>query len=207
MDKLQQQSESPTDDLFLKWGNKKRLRCARTKDPDDPVSDPPFSVSDRRRIRRRINSRFAAFPSDNQTNNNLTNNNNSKHSTRLTRNSDVRSETSRKLSPEKEVVEKPAVNIGGGCSGSQKVKYVWPKLNIGLTNKEKEEDFMAMKGCKPAHRPKKRPKLIQRSLLLVCPGGWLTDICQDRYEVVEKKSTKKRPAGLKAMGSMESDSE
>nr|GFD59331.1 sterol O-acyltransferase, putative [Tanacetum cinerariifolium] len=53
-----------------------------------------------------------------------------------------------------------------------------PKLQIALTNKEKEEDFMAMKGCKPAHRPKKRPKMIQRSILLVSPGAWLTDITQ-----------------------------
>lgn len=71
------------------------------------------------------------------------------------------------------------------------------------------------------------------------PGAWLTDMCQERYEVREKKSNKKvwcwccwicsklsfcgnedfsfwvlfcfglmqRPRGLKAMGSMESDSE
>lgn len=73
-------------------------------------------------------------------------------------------------------------------------------------------------------------------LQLVSPGAWLTDMCQERYEVREKKSSKKvcdvllncamyglkvkfccllmmmivkmqRPRGLKAMGSMESDSE
>lgn len=43
---------------------------------------------------------------------------------------------------------------------------MWPKLLITLSSKEKEEDFMAMKGCKPSHRPKKRAKLIQRSLLV-----------------------------------------
>ena len=43
---------------------------------------------------------------------------------------------------------------------------VWPKLFITLSSKEKEEDFMAMKGCKPPQRPKKRAKLIQRSLLV-----------------------------------------
>ena len=43
---------------------------------------------------------------------------------------------------------------------------VWPKLYITLSSKEKEEDFMAMKGCKPPQRPKKRAKLIQRSLLV-----------------------------------------
>ncbi|KAI8562014.1 hypothetical protein RHMOL_Rhmol03G0002100 [Rhododendron molle] len=86
-------------------------------------------------------------------------------------------------------------------------RVVWPKLYITLSSKEKEEDFMAMKGCKPPHRPKKRAKIIQRTLLLVSPGAWLTDMCQERYEVREKKSSKKRPRGLKAMGSMESDSE
>lgn len=84
---------------------------------------------------------------------------------------------------------------------------VWPKLYVTLSSKEKEEDFMAMKGCKLPQRPKKRAKLIQRTLLLVSPGAWLSDLCQERYEVREKKSSKKRPRGLKAMGSMESDSE
>lgn len=75
------------------------------------------------------------------------------------------------------------------------------------------------------------------------PGGWLSDLCQERYEVREKKTSKKvlkiflsaftllfdftsmpdsdhrvwmsflifvfwqKPRGLKAMGTMESDSE
>ncbi|XP_076907945.1 uncharacterized protein LOC143564604 [Bidens hawaiensis] len=217
MECKQQQEETATD-LFLKWGNKKRLRCVRMKDPDDSdsVVDPAYNVSGRRRIRRKINSRFVTFPSDN----------NKKQpslptSTRLTRNSEtavhLRSESHRKPSPEKEVsttrgaltvtaAGKPSVSsVNGGVD--HKAKHVWPKLYITLSNKEKEEDFMAMKGCKPSHRPKKRPKAIQRSLLLVSPGAWLTDICQDRYEVIEKKNTKKRPTGLKAMGSIESDSE
>ncbi|KAK3011072.1 hypothetical protein RJ639_011123 [Escallonia herrerae] len=37
--------------------------------------------------------------------------------------------------------------------------------------------------------------------------AWLSDLCQERDEVREKKTSKKRPKGLKAMGSMESDSE
>ncbi|CAI9268340.1 unnamed protein product [Lactuca saligna] len=211
-----------TSDLFLKWGNKKRLRCVRMRDPDD-AADPSYAVSGGRRIRRRINSRFVDFPSDNSNNNKQSSL--QTPSTRLTRNSEtavhLRSENTRKSSPDKEVyttrggsasaagggAEKPTTSPVDGGVGDQKVKHVWPKLFITLSSKEKEEDFMAMKGCKPPHRPKKRPKIIQRSLLLVSPGGWLTDMCQDRYEVVEKKSTKKRPRGLKAMGSMESDSE
>lgn len=132
------------------------------------------------------------------------------------------------------------VNIG------EEKAFVWPKLYITLSSKEKEEDFLAMKGCKLPQRPKKRAKIIQRTLLvsshfkmesfvlwekweiseffcdflfvldlhfhsnfsslslvnlvwfvcggwlqLVSPGAWLTDMCQERYEVREKKSNKK----------------
>lgn len=64
-------------------------------------------------------------------------------------------------------------NIGKDCldgnngeDSNSKEETMWPKLFITLSSKEKEEDFMAMKGCKPSHRPKKRAKLIQRSLLV-----------------------------------------
>lgn len=45
-------------------------------------------------------------------------------------------------------------------------KIVWPKLLISLSSKEKEEDFLAMKGCKPPQRPKKRAKLIQKAIMV-----------------------------------------
>lgn len=85
--------------------------------------------------------------------------------------------------------------------------FVWPKVVIALSSKEKEEDFMAIKGSKLPQRPRKRAKFIQRNLLVVSPGSWLCDLSQERYEVREKKNTKTRPRGLKAMGSMESDSD
>lgn len=55
---------------------------------------------------------------------------------------------------------------GGSSSGSgEATPPVWPpKFVIALTNKEKEEDFMAIKGSKLPQRPKKRAKLIQRTL-------------------------------------------
>ncbi|XP_034903559.1 uncharacterized protein [Populus alba] len=85
---------------------------------------------------------------------------------------------------------------------------VWPpKFVIALTNKEKEEDFFVFKGSKLPQRPKKRAKFIQRTLNLVSPGAWLCDLTLERYEVREKKITKKRPRGLKAMGNVDSDSE
>ncbi|GKD43456.1 DUF1639 domain-containing protein [Tanacetum coccineum] len=195
---------------FLKWGNKKRLRCVRVKDDADENDDTSsFDVSARRRIRRKVSNSFVGFGSEN----------NEPSSVRQTRNSDASTVL---RSPEKEekiyttrggVVEKPKISASVDGEGmvvgesSKSKQHVWPKLYIALTSKEKEDDFMAMKGCKPSHRPKKRAKMIQRTLLLVSPGAWLTDMCQERYEVREKKSTKKRPTGLKAMGSMESDSE
>ncbi|XP_062158449.1 uncharacterized protein LOC133865939 [Alnus glutinosa] len=98
---------------------------------------------------------------------------------------------------------------GGSSSGSGEAGLpVWPpKFVIALTNKEKEEDFMAIKGSKLPQRPKKRAKFIQRTLNLVSPGAWLCDLTLERYEVREKKISKKRPRGLKAMGNMDSDSE
>ncbi|XP_068311493.1 uncharacterized protein [Pyrus communis] len=102
---------------------------------------------------------------------------------------------------------------GGSSSGSGEAAagapMVWPpKFVIALTNKEKEEDFMAIKGSKLPQRPKKRAKFIQRTLNLVSPGAWLCDLTLERYEVREKKISKKRPRGLKAMGNVvESDSE
>lgn len=98
---------------------------------------------------------------------------------------------------------------GGSPSGSgDAAPPVWPpKFVIALTNKEKEEDFLAIKGSKLPQRPKKRAKFIQRTLNLVSPGAWLCDLTLERYEVREKKVTKKRPRGLKAMGNMDSDSE
>lgn len=96
-----------------------------------------------------------------------------------------------------------------GSSSGGVNDMVWPpKFMIALTNKEKEEDFMAIKGSKLPQRPKKRAKFIQRTLNLVSPGGWLCDLTLERYEVREKKISKKRPRGLKAMGNyIDSDSE
>lgn len=97
---------------------------------------------------------------------------------------------------------------GGSSSVSEAIPPVWPpKFVIALTNKEKEEDFMAIKGSKLPQRPKKRAKFIQRTLNLVSPGQWLCDLTLERYEVREKKISKKRPRGLKAMNNMDSDSE
>ncbi|WOL19352.1 hypothetical protein Cni_G28150 [Canna indica] len=95
---------------------------------------------------------------------------------------------------------------GGGVVIDERASTALPRFFVSLSNKEKEEDFMAMKGCKLPQRPKKRSKLIQKCILLVSPGAWLSDLSQERYVVREKKGSRKRRRGLKAM-SLESDSE
>ncbi|GLJ10166.1 hypothetical protein SUGI_0123270 [Cryptomeria japonica] len=84
---------------------------------------------------------------------------------------------------------------------------IWPKICLTLPLGQIEEDFLAIKGSKLPVKPKKRLKSIQRTIHSVSPGGWLNDISQERYEVREKKCTKKRPRGLKSMRKAESDSE
>ena len=56
-------------------------------------------------------------------------------------------------------------DFGGGME--EKGTTALPRFFISLSNKEKEEDFMAMKGCKLPQRPKKRPKLMQKCLLVI----------------------------------------
>ncbi|KAG7623919.1 hypothetical protein ISN45_At03g003350 [Arabidopsis thaliana x Arabidopsis arenosa] len=175
-------SSSLEQEIFLQWGNKKRLRCLRAK---------------AKKISRSKNSsRFLGQDTV------------LLQSSRFSRGSEgaiLRSglPDRRRPSPEKEeryyTTRGVVDNIGKDCldgningeDSNNKEESMWPKLFITLSNKEKEEDFMAMKGCKPSHRPKKRAKLIQRSLLLVSPGTWLADLCPDRYDVRVKKSSKK----------------
>lgn len=106
----------------------------------------------------------------------------------------------------------PMAKAAGGGGGEKTngggEAHEWPRIYIALSKKEKEEDFMAMKGSKLPHRPKKRPKAIDRMLQYCYPGMWLSDLTRGRYEVREKKSTKKQKRkGLKGMESIESDSE
>ncbi|KAG2682790.1 hypothetical protein I3843_10G001300 [Carya illinoinensis] len=186
-------------ELFLQWGNRKRVRCVRVKDPE-------ISARLNGGIRRKITSSFASEKESFHLQPN-----------RLSRSTEG-STLRKSASLEKEryystrgsvIVEengKVSVDVNNNGIGEER-GLALPKLYITLSSKEKEEDFMAMKGCKPPQRPKKRAKIIQRSVLLVSPGAWLTDMCHERYEVREKKNSKKRSRGLKSMGSMDSDSE
>lgn len=43
-------------------------------------------------------------------------------------------------------------------------KVEMPRIYTTLSRKEKEEDFMAMKGTKLPQRPKRRPKIIEKTV-------------------------------------------
>ncbi|XP_022155976.1 uncharacterized protein LOC111022959 [Momordica charantia] len=203
-------------EVFLQWGKRRRLRCARIKDPE---------ISERLcgGLRKKIASRAdrCVVTASERERTPLQPNRLTRSSEGVTlRNGAGTAEIRKPPSPEKEdryyatrgsavaVDENGKISTNGNTTKAEDRGFVWPKLFIALSSKEKEEDFMAMKGCKLPQRPKKRAKMIQRSLLLVSPGAWLSEMSQERYEVREKKSIKKRPRGLKAMGgSMETDSE
>lgn len=85
--------------------------------------------------------------------------------------------------------------------------FEWPKIYVSLSRKEKEDDFLAIKGSKLPQRPKKRAKNVDKTLQYCFPGNWLSDLTRARYEVREKKCIKKKPRGLKAMEILDSDSE
>ncbi|KAK4413100.1 hypothetical protein Salat_2957200 [Sesamum alatum] len=217
-------------EFFLQWGSRKRLRCVRVR------GNNPAEVSSSSRIRRRITSRFLTFsqkdacfsqPTSRYTRNSeaVTHRSESRKSSTGSMEKEERCYTTRGVEENGKITVERRGEVGNEENSNSKKKkkkgdvngiiksgkkMVWPKLFIGLSSKEKEEDFMAMKGCKLPQRPKKRAKLIQRTLLLVSPGAWLTDMSLERYQVREKKSCKKKLAarGLKGMGSsIESDSE
>ncbi|CAL0305774.1 unnamed protein product [Lupinus luteus] len=223
-----------TSDLVLQWGNRKRLRCMKVQVKDHSSgSVQRTTVRVDRRVVRTDNKDSLKY---NNNNNNIANNQNQNNGfPNLRQQRNIRnSETSSTMrgvqsnggAHDKSGTHSKHVNDnnnksaassetahdskkGGSPSGSGgAAPPVWPpKFVIALTNKEKEEDFMAIKGSKLPQRPKKRAKLIQRTLNLVSPGTWLCDLTLERYEVREKKITKKRPRGLKAMGNMDSESE
>ncbi|MED6121030.1 hypothetical protein PIB30_119218 [Stylosanthes scabra] len=107
------------------------------------------------------------------------------------------------------VLATPAMTSLAASGDKVTVEVVqWPRIYIALSRKEKEDDFLAMKGTKIPQRPKKRAKNVDRTLQYCFPGMWLSDLTKSRYEVREKKSVKKQKRrGLKGMESLDSDSE
>ncbi|KAJ8763223.1 hypothetical protein K2173_025608 [Erythroxylum novogranatense] len=233
-DKDQRACKTLEPEFFLQWGNKKRLRCVRVRDPRivSQRSDGMF----RRKSTSGIDRCVVSSGTEKEASHRLQSNRLTRNSEAATLRSSLTENRKSTASPEKEdryyttrgsVVLEENGKVGMEGNNGEEKGHVWPKLYITLSSKEKEEDFMAMKGCKLPHRPKKRAKIIQRTLLvsffffmwgekssfdsylflvfyllvvggqLVSPGAWLTDMCQERYEVKEKKSAKKVCASLK----------
>lgn len=59
------------------------------------------------------------------------------------------------------------------------------KFWIALSREEIEEDIFVMTGSRPARRPRKRPKNVQKQLDAVFPGLWLVGITADAYRIVD----------------------
>ncbi|XP_050236425.1 uncharacterized protein LOC126686428 [Mercurialis annua] len=57
------------------------------------------------------------------------------------------------------------------------------KFSIPLTKEEIEEDVYALTGLKPARRPKKRAKHVQKQLDCLFPGLWLASVTPEDYRV------------------------
>lgn len=183
-------------DLLLQWGNRKRLRCVKVqrRDVEAAAQHHPTGHAHHRAIRNSEDSGAMRPPSQQQQNNTI----------RAVA-SPGRERSAKGNNDNNGVPPASLDDKKGSSSGSE--GSIWPNFAVSLTNKEKEEDFLVFKGSKLPQRPKKRVKAIQRTVNFVCPGTWLCDLTLERYEVREKKVSKKRPRGLKAMHDMDSDSE
>lgn len=221
MEKNDQIFRPPEQDFILQWGNRKRLRCFKVQ-VEDKMKRTTIRV-DRRVIRAEKENPSTQMPDCTQPNR-LGSRNSHPAVVKSTAVEGIKVHNNGHFSPDKN--DKFPLRGNNGCSSTDDTNkistdadtmqdnkvsnlgvFVWPKFVVALSSKEKEEDFMAIKGSKLPLRPKKRAKFIQRALHLVSPGAWLCELSQDRYEVREKKSTKKRPRGLKAMGNFETDSD
>lgn len=72
--------------------------------------------------------------------------------------------------------------------GKEKEKEKKVRFSIPLTKVEIEEDIYSLTGSKPARRPKKRAKHVQKQLDCLFPGMWLDSITPDCYKVHEAPS-------------------
>ncbi|KAL0295174.1 UNVERIFIED_CONTAM: hypothetical protein Scaly_2571500 [Sesamum calycinum] len=76
-------------------------------------------------------------------------------------------------------------NEGNGGGGGEKKEKRKLSISVALSKQEIEEDIFALTGSKPARRPKKRAKNIQKQVDSVFPGLWLVSITADSYKVSE----------------------
>ncbi|XP_027336273.1 uncharacterized protein LOC113850104 [Abrus precatorius] len=67
------------------------------------------------------------------------------------------------------------------CTEKKEKRKFW----IALSREEIEEDIFVMTGSRPARRPRKRPKNVQKQMDSVFPGLWLVGITADAYRVAD----------------------
>lgn len=72
----------------------------------------------------------------------------------------------------------------GGQQNGGVERNVKRKVWISLSREEIEEDVYALTGGKPARRPKKWPKNVQKQLDNVFPGLYLVGVAADSYRVM-----------------------
>uniref|UniRef100_A0A804M5Y7 Cysteine proteinases superfamily protein n=1 Tax=Zea mays TaxID=4577 RepID=A0A804M5Y7_MAIZE len=158
-------SRSPSEpNLFLQWGSRKRLRCVKTRDDGSPSPSPSEGL--RRAIPRAtrplLGADIAAFRRPSTFNR-------SRKSDSLV--NEYRHSMALSLEKDKYYTTRGSPFDGNGFDfgsiAEEKGTTALPRFFVALSNKEKEEDFMAMKGCKLPQRPKKRPKLMQKCLLVM----------------------------------------
>ncbi|KAF2299108.1 hypothetical protein GH714_030656 [Hevea brasiliensis] len=70
---------------------------------------------------------------------------------------------------------------GGVCLEKKEKRKFW----IALSREEIEEDIFALTGSRPARRPMKRPKNVQKVLDNFFPGSWLVGTTADSYRVAD----------------------
>ncbi|GER44404.1 hypothetical protein STAS_21301 [Striga asiatica] len=59
------------------------------------------------------------------------------------------------------------------------------RFAVALSKAEIEEDFYGIVGHRPARRPKKRARIVQRQLDTLFPGLWLKEVTADMYKIDE----------------------
>ncbi|CAN1244465.1 hypothetical protein LINPERPRIM_LOCUS6097 [Linum perenne] len=86
----------------------------------------------------------------------------------------------------------PRLRGDRGEIGEEKEEKPRAKFSASLSRKEIEDDFMAMFGHRPARRPKKRPRIVQKQLDSLFPGLWLGEVTAEWYKVPENPDTGKK---------------
>lgn len=79
-----------------------------------------------------------------------------------------------------------AEGVGQGQGGHQWLEKK-RKLWISLSKEEIEEDVYSLTGSRPARRPKKRPRNVQKLVNNVLPGLYLAGLSVDSYRAHESQ--------------------